>query len=72
MLHLTGARVRAVLSKGCPLDLHETAFGLGQCAQSHLAKAPVLLRALADGIEVVVRRSYLRYARQWLAAEEEH
>ncbi len=42
-LHLHGRHVRDVLAKGCPIDLHPRVFGIGQCAQSHLGKAPVLI-----------------------------
>lgn len=66
VLLLTGSRVRQVLAKGCPLDLREGAFGLGQCAQSHLAKAPVLLRPVANGVELILPRSFADYLWQWL------
>ena len=66
VLHLSGSCVREVLAKGCPLDLHERAFATGQCAQSLLAKAPVLLRATARGVEIVVRQSFATYLLQWL------
>jgi len=66
VLLVTGGRVRDVLAKGCPLDLHEGAFALGQCAQSHLAKAPVLLRPVASGIELILPRSFADYLWQWL------
>jgi sarcosine oxidase subunit gamma len=42
-LHLHGSRVRDVLAKGCPIDFHPRVFGIGQCAQSHLGKATVLI-----------------------------
>ena len=38
VLHLSGAPVREVLAQGCPLDLHPSVFGAGQCAQSHFFK----------------------------------
>jgi sarcosine oxidase subunit gamma len=65
---LGGANVRDVLAKGCPLDLHPRAFGDGQCAQTHLAKAPILIRPLerATAYEIVVRRSFAGYFRVWL------
>lgn len=66
VLLLTGNRVRDLLAKGCPLDLHASKFGAGQCAQSHLGKAPILARAVADGIELVVRRSFADYVWRWL------
>ncbi len=66
VLELRGPGVREVLAKGVPLDLHPRAFADGQCAQTHCAKAPLLLRPLDDGIEVIVRRSFADYFFQWL------
>jgi sarcosine oxidase, subunit gamma len=77
---LRGPAVRDVLAKGCPLDLHPRAFGPGRCAQSHLAKAPVLLRTVNGGpatdggttsanasvFELVFRRSFADYVWTWL------
>ena len=65
---LRGAPVRELLAKGCPLDLHPRAFAIGQCAQSHLAKAPILLRPILDGsaFELVFRRSFADYIWTWL------
>jgi sarcosine oxidase, subunit gamma len=67
ILVLHGLHVRDLLAKGCPFDLHSAAFRAGACAQTHLAKAGVLLRPLSDGgIEVTVRRSFSDYLYQWL------
>ncbi len=62
------ARVRELLAKGCPLDLHPRVFDVGQCAQSHLAKAPILIRQLdrEPAFEIVVRRSFADYLWVWL------
>jgi sarcosine oxidase, subunit gamma len=69
-----GARVRELLAKGCPIDLHPHAFDFGQCAQSNLAKAPILVRPLAGepAFEIIVRRSFADYLWVWLkdAADE--
>ena len=67
-LRLAGAEVRKLLAKGCTLDLHPGEFGKGDCAQSALAKANVLI-ACADGqqaFDVFVRRSFSGYLLQWL------
>jgi sarcosine oxidase subunit gamma len=48
------------------LDLHPRVFTIGQCAQTHVAKVPVLLRPIAGGIELVVRRSFADSLWQWL------
>lgn len=65
---LRGAAVRELLSKECPLDFDPRSFRPGTCAQSHLAKAPVLLHALADGsgFAIVIRRSFADYFWLWL------
>ena len=41
---------------------------IGQCAQSHLAKAPILLRRLdrRSSFEIIVRRSFADYFWLWL------
>ena len=67
-LLLAGPRMRELLAKGCPLDLHPRAFGAGNCAQSTLAKARVLLRAVDGGaaIEAWFRNSFTEYAVRWL------
>jgi sarcosine oxidase subunit gamma len=73
VIAISGGQVRDVLAKGCPLDLHPAVFTVGQCAQTHVAKAAVLLwpRDLT-GIDVIVRRSFADYLWTWLedAAEE--
>lgn len=73
VLEFSGTRVRDVLQKGCPLDLHPRQFRVGQCAQSHFFKADVLLWPLDAGTwAVTVRRSFADYAGRMLldAAEE--
>jgi sarcosine oxidase subunit gamma len=67
ILVLRGAAVRDLLAKGSPFDLHAPAFAPGACAQTHLAKAAVLLRPLPDdGMEIIVRRSFADYLWSWL------
>lgn len=70
---LRGPAARDVLAKGCPLDLHPKVFAVGQCAQSHLAKAGILVRPIPpaganeDGAyEIVFRRSFADYVWAWL------
>lgn len=68
-LILQGAKCRELLAKGCTLDLHPNVFTVGDCAQSGLAKASVLL-ALTDETPtfmIVVRRSFSEYLCRWLA-----
>jgi len=74
VIALGGRSVRDLLAKGCPLDLHPRAFGVDRCAQSHLAKAPMLIHQVdaRPSFEIIVRRSFADYLWLWLidAAEE--
>lgn len=65
---LRGRAARDVLARGCPLDLHPRTFAPGRCAQSRLAKAPILLRQvdMEPAFEIVVRRSFADYLWSWL------
>lgn len=67
-LHLSGKGVPELLAKACTLDLHPSVFGVGDCAQSGLAKASVLLGCIGDApvYEIIVRRSYSEYLLLWL------
>lgn len=68
-LMLQGRGCRELLARGCTLDLHPRVFEVGDCAQSGLAKANVLIALLDDGptFMVVVRRSFSDYLYRWLA-----
>jgi sarcosine oxidase, subunit gamma len=62
VVEVEGTRVREVLSRGCPLDLHPSLFQPGQCAQSLYFKASIVLIPIAaDRYELVVRRSFADY-----------
>lgn len=67
-VELSGPHARDVLEKGCTLDLHPRAFAPGQCAQTLLSHAGILIRPIMDGqaFEIVVRRSFADYAFVWL------
>ena len=72
-VQVSGPRARDLLSKGLPLDLHPRAFAPGRCAQSHLAKAGVVLHLVADPgdtegptFELYVLRSFAEYLWLWL------
>lgn len=69
MMTLSGPGTRPLLERGCPMDLDPAAMGEGQCAQTLLAKSPVLLAAHADPnkITLLVRRSFAEYVALWLA-----
>jgi sarcosine oxidase, subunit gamma len=62
VVEISGERVRDVLARGCPLDLHPRAFKPGQCAQSHYFKSSIVLIPTGDdAFEIVVRRSFADY-----------
>lgn len=73
-LSLSGTGIRALLAKGCALDLHPDVFTPGNCAQTLLAACRVLLCAIdAVSFEVWVRNSFARHLAEWLldaAAEQ--
>ena len=71
LVNVAGARRRELLAKGCTLDLHPRSFSSGQCAQTNLGKAGVLLIPRGDGsdaqsFDVIVRRSFADYLGIWL------
>lgn len=75
VIEVSGPYARDVLAKGCAIDLHPRAFGPGQCAQTLLARAQVILvcrdaTAPGDslmGYWLMVRSSFARYLADWLA-----
>ncbi len=68
IIGLSGPLAREVLMKSCRLDLHPRAFGPGQCLQTALARAHVILHALDDtpAYDIYVRNSFAVYLGQWL------
>lgn len=69
-LFLRGPRVTDLLAKGVPLDLHESAFPPGRCAQTLLAKAEVVLYRSRDesagDYALLCRPSFAQYVFAWL------
>jgi sarcosine oxidase, subunit gamma len=65
---VSGSNARALLAKGCLLDLHERAFPLGRSAQTLLAKVPVIVhRSGAEPrFDLFVAHSFRDYAWNWL------
>ncbi|MEZ0292488.1 MAG: sarcosine oxidase subunit gamma [Solirubrobacteraceae bacterium] len=73
-VQVAGPRARDVLAKGCALDLHPRAFGMGRCAQTLLGRAQVVLEQLADEpltYGLLVRNSFAAYVATWLLAAAE-
>jgi sarcosine oxidase, subunit gamma len=65
---LSGRDRLEVLSKGCGLDLHRRTWFAGRCAQTLLARAPVILHERAATTRVLVRPSFVPYLDRWFAA----
>jgi len=69
-LSVQGPGAGALLSRGCPLDFHHSAFQAGQMAQTHIARANavVLCRHAGSDYLLTVRRSFADYLFRWLSA----
>jgi sarcosine oxidase, subunit gamma len=63
-----GPQAALVLASGCPLDLDASAFPVGMCTRTVLAKAEVVLwRKAAGEFHLEVWRSFAPYVSQFLA-----
>jgi sarcosine oxidase subunit gamma len=69
LIELKGPQARDVLASCCALDLHPRVFGPGQCAQTLVAKAPVLLSQVDETPTywIFARPSLVSYVVSWLA-----
>jgi sarcosine oxidase subunit gamma len=47
-----------LLAAGCPLDLHPRTWGTGRCAQTLLARVPVILHERRETTGILVRSSF--------------
>jgi sarcosine oxidase subunit gamma len=67
-LEVAGSAARDVLARGCSLDLHPRAFAPGDCAQTLLAKAGIVLWQRTDepAYLLLVRASFAEYLAAWL------
>ena len=67
---VAGTAAARVLNRGCPLDLHPSAFPAGHCAQSMLGHLTALFHRPDDAsaFVVIVARSYARDAQAFLRA----
>jgi len=64
---ISGPRVTDVLNAGCPLDLDISAFPVGMCTRSVLAKAQIVLwRTGIDVFQLHVWRSFYPYVEEFL------
>jgi sarcosine oxidase subunit gamma len=68
-LRLAGPFSREVLATGCSLDLHPRRFRSGQCAQTLIARAGVILHQIDDApsYDLLPRRSFGQYLWMWLS-----
>lgn len=68
VIAIAGAHARAVLAKGCSLDLHPRRFAAGRCAQTLLARASVIIHQTSDApaFRIHVRASLAVYLAEWL------
>ncbi|MBA3690162.1 MAG: sarcosine oxidase subunit gamma [Actinobacteria bacterium] len=66
-LELSGPGAKELLSKGCSLDLDPRGgWIVGRCAQTLLARLPVILHERAETTGVLVRPSFAGYLVDWL------
>jgi sarcosine oxidase subunit gamma len=67
-ISITGPAAREVLARGISLDLHPRVFGPGQCAQTGMSKANVLLHQTDDrpSYEIYILKSFADYLWRWI------
>ena len=68
VLELEGPEARAVLAQGLSFDLRPQSFGPGRCAQTGLARVPVILQQIdpMPRFRIFVRASFAPYVTEWL------
>lgn len=66
ILALGGPRARDLLALGGNVDVHPRAFEVGDCVQTVLAHAPVVLLRRDEGFWVLVRASFAAHLAGWL------
>ncbi len=68
IIEISGSDARLALAKGCPLDLHGSAFKPPQCAQTLLAKSQMILQCVdaQPVFRVFVRASLAPYVAEWV------
>jgi sarcosine oxidase subunit gamma len=75
VIGLTGSAARELLARGVSLDLHPRVFGAGQCAQTGMSKANVLLHQTGAGAkpsyEIYILKSFADYLWRWMSLTAE-
>jgi sarcosine oxidase, subunit gamma len=68
VLQLRGSAARDLLAHGIPIDLDPRRFPPGTCAQTLLAKSPVIIERRDEGgaFHLLVRSSFAGYVGDWL------
>jgi len=68
IISISGFNARFLIEKGCTIDLHPGQFKKGDCAQTHLSKATVLISVVdaPEEFEIIIRRSFADYLGLWL------
>jgi sarcosine oxidase subunit gamma len=61
-----GGNARGLLEQGCSLDLDPRSWGPGACAQTLLARVPVVLQEREGATRLLVRPSYVNWLLDWL------
>ncbi len=72
ILRVSGPKVRALLAKGTPIDLHASAFGPGRSAMTQMAHVGVhLIQTSEDSFELSVFRGFAENFWEWLTEQAE-
>ena len=72
VIAISGPKVRKVLAKGTPVDLHPSAFGSGQCAVTQMAHVGVHLAQVGEhAFELSVFRGFSESFWEWLTEQAE-
>jgi sarcosine oxidase, subunit gamma len=67
VVELAGEHRIDLLAKGCGLDLHPRSWRGGMCAQTLLARVPVLLQERERATRLFVRASFAGHLVSWLS-----
>jgi methylglutamate dehydrogenase subunit D len=72
IIRVEGPKVRQVLCKGTPVDLHDSEFAIGKSAVTQMAHVGVhLTRVSADAFELSVFRGFSESFWEWLTEQAE-
>lgn len=66
VLELSGGDRHDLLAQGCGLDLHPRSWREGMCAQTLVARVPVILQERSGATRVFVRPSYANWLLDWM------